>query len=162
MDGPHLPGDGVVTTTVTDVRSVVSEVVDPEIPVLTIEDLGILRSVEDSEGTVVVTITPTYSGCPAMRQIEDDIATALTSAGVEDFEIRLVHDPPWSTDWISTEGLSKLAGFGIAPPGPLPEVRCPRCSQGGPKLIARFGSTACKALMTCSSCGEPFDHFKQF
>lgn len=162
MDGPHLSGDGVVTATATDVRSVVCNVVDPEIPVLTIEDLGILRSVEVSDGRVVVTITPTYSGCPAMRQIEDDIAGALGSAGVEDFEIRVVHDPPWSTDWISTEGLSKLAGFGIAPPGPMRDVRCPRCSRGEPKLIARFGSTACKALMACSSCGEPFDHFKQF
>jgi ring-1,2-phenylacetyl-CoA epoxidase subunit PaaD len=146
----------------TDVRQVVSRVVDPEIPVLTIADLGILRSVENRSGTVVVTITPTYSGCPAMRQIEDDVARALRSEGVDDFEIEVTHSPPWTTDWISEEGHRKLAEFGIAPPTTLDEVVCPKCLGDRPKMIARFGSTACKALMVCSSCGEPFDYFKQF
>ena len=144
------------------VRSRVAAVVDPEIPVLTIEDLGILRSIEDEAGTAVVTITPTYSGCPAMRQIEDDIASALVGVGVSDFEVRVTHDPAWSTDWISDEGHRKLARFGIAPPGPVEDVLCPRCDAGSARMISRFGSTACKALMVCSACGEPFDHFKQF
>lgn len=146
----------------TDVRHVVASVVDPEIPVLTIADLGILRSVEDESGTVVVKITPTYSGCPAMRQIETDIARALQREGVEDFEVRVSHSPPWSTDWISEDGHRKLREFGIAPPTTIEDVVCPRCETDQPKMIARFGSTACKALMVCSSCGEPFDYFKQF
>jgi ring-1,2-phenylacetyl-CoA epoxidase subunit PaaD len=151
-----------MVTVATSFRSVVASVVDPEIPVLTIEDLGILRSVEVEDGHVVVTITPTYSGCPAMRQIEDDVAAALVREGVESFEIRITHSPAWTTDWITAEGHRKLADFGIAPPTPPDQVLCPRCETAGPRLIARFGSTACKALMVCSSCGEPFDYFKQF
>lgn len=146
----------------TDLRTVVGRVVDPEIPVVTIEDLGILRSVEVEDGTLVVTITPTYSGCPAMRQIEGDIATALEREGVRSYEIRLTHSPPWSTDWISEEGRRKLAGFGIAPPTRTTEVLCPQCQAEETEMVARFGSTACKALMVCSSCGEPFDYFKRF
>lgn len=161
MVGPYLPGDGVVSVT-TDVRRVVASVVDPEIPVLTIEDLGILRAVEERSGSTVVTITPTYSGCPAMRQIEDDIAAALHAGGVHDFEIVVTHNPPWTTDWISDDGHRKLAEFGIAPPTEPADVLCPRCDSGSPRLVARFGSTACKALMVCSTCGEPFDYFKQF
>lgn len=145
-----------------DTRRIVASVVDPEIPVLTIEDLGILRSVEQVGDVVVVTITPTYSGCPAMRQIEDDIATALRREAIDDFEIRVTHNPAWTTDWISEEGHRKLAEFGIAPPTGLDEVLCPRCQADSPRLVARFGSTACKALMVCSSCGEPFDYFKEF
>jgi ring-1,2-phenylacetyl-CoA epoxidase subunit PaaD len=145
-----------------DVRSVVASVVDPEIPVLTIADLGILRSVETVAGKVVVTITPTYSGCPAMRQIEDDIASALLRSGIDSYEIVVTHNPPWTTDWITEEGSRKLVGFGIAPPTAASEVLCPRCEAAGPRMIARFGSTACKALMVCSSCGEPFDYFKRF
>lgn len=146
----------------TDVRSVVASVVDPEIPVLTIEDLGILRSIEEVAGTVVITITPTYSGCPAMRQIEEDIDSALRRHGVEDFAIEVTHTPPWTTEWISEEGHRKLAEFGIAPPTAMGDVLCPRCSADRPKMVARFGSTACKALMVCSACGEPFDYFKRF
>lgn len=145
-----------------DTRRIVASVVDPEIPVLTIEDLGILRSVEQVGDVVVVTITPTYSGCPAMRQIEDDIATALRREAIDNFEIRVTHNPAWTTDWISDEGHRKLAEFGIAPPTGLDEVLCPRCQADSPRLVARFGSTACKALMVCSSCGEPFDYFKEF
>lgn len=149
-------------TVATDLRSAVARVVDPEIPVLTIEDLGILRSVETDGDHVVVTITPTYSGCPAMRQIEDDIAVALEREGVDSHEVVVTHRPSWSTDWISAEGHRKLAEFGIAPPTGLSEVLCPRCQADQPRMVARFGSTACKALMVCSSCGEPFDYFKQF
>lgn len=146
----------------TEAHRVVASVVDPEIPVLTIEDLGILRSVEETEDGLTVTITPTYSGCPAMRQIEDDIASALRRSGFDDFEIQVTHNPAWSTEWISEEGHRKLAEFGIAPPTGLHEVLCPRCQADRPRMVARFGSTACKALMVCSSCGEPFDYFKQF
>lgn len=151
-----------MVTVLVDPRTIVAGVVDPEIPVLTIEDLGILRSVEVDEGHVVVTITPTYSGCPAMRQIEDDIGAALRREGVTSYEVRISHDPPWTTEWMSEEGRSKLTGFGIAPPTGLSAVVCPRCETGDPRMVARFGSTACKALMVCSSCGEPFDYFKQF
>lgn len=146
----------------TDLRSVVSSVVDPEIPVLTIDELGILRSVETEAGKVIVRITPTYSGCPAMRQIGDDITAALAREGFDDVDVLIGHDEVWTTDWISEEGRRKLAAFGIAPPGPIDEVLCPRCATDGPRLVACFGSTACKALMVCSACGEPFDHFKQF
>lgn len=152
----------MVSAVATDLRSVVASVVDPEIPVLTIEDLGILRSVENVGDHVLVTITPTYSGCPAMRQIEDDIAAALTRHGIDSHQIEVTHNPPWSTDWITPEGHRKLADFGIAPPTRPSEVLCPQCQADRPKMIARFGSTACKALMVCSSCGEPFDYFKRF
>lgn len=150
------------TISIVSARKVAASVVDPEIPVLTIDDLGILRSVEINQGRAIVTITPTYSGCPAMGQIEDDIVTAFEKVGVEDVEVETVHFPAWSTDWISEDGHRKLSEFGIAPPIPEPDVLCPRCDASAPKLIARFGSTACKALMVCSSCGEPFDYFKQF
>lgn len=143
------------------VEEILDGVVDPEIPVLTIADLGILRDVSVDDGKVVVTITPTYSGCPAMGQITDDIASALAARGVDDVEVRMVHFPAWSTDWISDEGNRKLTQFGIAPPTAEEEVLCPRCQSDSPRMVARFGSTACKALMVCSSCGEPFDYFKE-
>ena len=150
----------MVTSTLSDIRSVVSEVVDPEIPVLTIDDLGILRAVRIEEDTVVVTITPTYSGCPAMGQIEDDIVAALGSAGHDSVRVEMVYQPAWTTDWISADGHRKLAEFGIAPPTEPTQVLCPRCQSGQPRTIAQFGSTACKALMVCSACNEPFDYFK--
>jgi ring-1,2-phenylacetyl-CoA epoxidase subunit PaaD len=142
--------------------TIVAAVVDPEIPVLTIDDLGILRDVEVVGGVTVVTITPTYTGCPAMRQIADDIGAALERAGVGDYQVRVSHDEVWTTDWMTEEGRRKLEAFGIAPPVPEGEVLCPRCRSGAPRLVARFGSTACKALMVCSGCGEPFDWFKEF
>lgn len=149
------------TIDIVRLRDVVSGVVDPEIPVLTIEDLGVLREVAVEDGQVVVTITPTYSGCPAMRQISDDIIGALEHVGVDDATVRTAHKPAWSTDWITEEGHQKLAEFGIAPPSGEAEVLCPRCQADRPRMVARFGSTACKALMVCSSCGEPFDYFKE-
>lgn len=142
-------------------REIAAAVVDPEIPVLTVGDLGVLRDLTWEEGRLVVTITPTYSGCPAMEQIADDIEAALVGRGYREVEIRLTHHPAWSTEWISEEGRRKLAAFGIAPPVPESEVVCPRCASGPPRLVARFGSTACKALMVCASCGEPFDWFKE-
>lgn len=151
-----------MVTVATDIRRIVAAVVDPEIPVLTIADLGVLRAIDHDGDRVTVTITPTYSGCPAMRQIEDDIAAALTREGIDDFQIRVSHQPAWTTDWISEEGHRKLAEFGIAPPTEIGEVLCPRCAADRPHLISAFGSTACKALMVCSSCGEPFDYLKRF
>lgn len=162
MDGPKLPGFEMVGTAVLDeVREAVARVVDPEIPVLTIDDLGILRGISLEDDTMVCTITPTYSGCPAMRRIEEDIQEVLGRLGFDNAIVRTVYQPAWTTDWISEEGHRKLAEFGIAPPTPEQSVVCPRCDTGNPRLIARFGSTACKALMVCSSCGEPFDYFKQ-
>lgn len=163
MDGSCKSGTCLVTAvTTTDLRAVVASVVDPEIPVLTIDDLGILRSVETDHDRVEVTITPTYSGCPAMRQIEDDITAVLRREGFTSVEVKVSHSPAWTTDWITEEGHRKLTDFGIAPPTGMSEVVCPQCQADSPKLVARFGSTACKALMVCSSCGEPFDYFKQF
>lgn len=147
--------------TITHARKVVARVVDPEIPVLTIDDLGVLRDVEQDGERVVVTITPTYSGCPAMGQIEDDIRRALNRAGFADVDINVVYQPAWTTEWMSDEARSKLEEFGIAPPTAPSDVRCPKCRRGESRLIAQFGSTACKALMVCSACGDPFDYFKE-
>ncbi|TCB92860.1 phenylacetate-CoA oxygenase subunit PaaJ [Micromonospora zingiberis] len=152
-------------------REAAAAVVDPEIRVITIEDLGILRSVEVDPGTgrVVVTITPTYTGCPAMDVIRADIRRALAVAGHPDAEVRTVHSPAWSTDWITDAGRAKLASAGIAPPAPVRRdgvvpltlaVRCPRCGSPDTEQLSRFGSTACKALWRCRACSEPFDHVK--
>jgi ring-1,2-phenylacetyl-CoA epoxidase subunit PaaD len=162
MDATDVSGSGVVMVrTRVAPYDVVARVVDPEIPVLTIEDLGVLRSVDEADGRVVVRITPTYSGCPAMRQIEDDIVEALEHAGFDEHRIEVVYKPAWSTDWMSDEARRKLTEFGIAPPGEVADVLCPNCRTGSGEVLALFGSTACKALMVCSSCGEPFDHFKE-
>ncbi|MER6588935.1 1,2-phenylacetyl-CoA epoxidase subunit PaaD [Micromonospora chalcea] len=155
----------------TSARDAAAAVVDPEIRVITIDELGILRAVDEEPGTgrVVVTITPTYTGCPAMDVIRADIRRALAAAGHPDAEVRTVYHPAWSTDWISDAGRAKLAAAGIAPPAlrgddtvvPLTlAVRCPRCGSPETTQISRFGSTACKALWRCRSCSEPFDHLK--
>lgn len=153
-------------------REVAARVTDPEIPVLTIEDLGVLRAVTaDATGRVTVEITPTYSGCPAMDAIRDDIVLALTADGFDDVEVRLVLSPAWTTDWMSEEGKRKLVEYGVAPPtgraahrqGPIRlslSVRCPRCGSLDTREASRFGSTSCKALYECRACLEPFDHFK--
>ena len=148
---------------------------DPEIPMLTIEDLGILRGVDDSPGRgVVVTITPTYSGCPAMREIAADVQARLRRAGFQRVTVATQLTPPWSTDWITAEGRSKLAAAGIAPPsaaprraGPIPltlgrssSSRCPRCGSPDTRLTAQFSATACKSLHRCDACGEPFEAVK--
>jgi ring-1,2-phenylacetyl-CoA epoxidase subunit PaaD len=156
----------VVTT--TSAREAVARVVDPEIRVLTLEDLGVVRDVREAGGRVTVTITPTYSGCPAMEVIRADIRRALAAAGYPEVEVRTVLRPAWTTDMISEAGKRKLAEAGIAPPGPSRSgpvglslsVRCPRCGDPDTEQISRFGSTACKALWRCRACGEPFDHIK--
>jgi ring-1,2-phenylacetyl-CoA epoxidase subunit PaaD len=144
---------------------VAASVVDPEIRVLTIADLGVLRDVSVDGEHVTVTITPTYSGCPAMDVIRADIRRALAGAGYSDVEVRTSLSPAWSTDWISDAGRSKLAAAGIAPPGRGAvalrlSVRCPRCGSPDTEELSRFGSTACKALWRCRACTEPFDHVK--
>ena len=134
-------------------------VVDPEIPVLTIADLGILRDVSVDGDTVEVAITPTYSGCPAMHVITMDIETALARTGIKG-RVRTVLSPAWTTDWMSDEAKQKLASFGIAPPQRGARTKCPLCGSEDTEQISAFGSTPCKALHRCRACREPFDAFK--
>ncbi|RKT57862.1 ring-1,2-phenylacetyl-CoA epoxidase subunit PaaD [Saccharothrix australiensis] len=156
---------------------VASRVPDPELPVLTLADLGVLRDVVEADGRVLVTITPTYSGCPAIEEMGADLRRSLRAAGYADVEVRLSLTPAWTTDWISEEGRRKLAAAGIAPParlgpraaGPVPlnlvpparRVACPRCGSTRTTELSRFGSTACKALRRCADCAEPFEHVKE-
>ena len=156
-------------------HAVAAGVPDPEVPVLTIGDLGVLRDVTvDDDGRVHVTVTPTYSGCPAMDAIRTDVVHALRDAGFAHTQVHTVLSPAWTTDWMSDEGKRKLLAYGIAPPAQRPgrgttgngpvqvslSVRCPRCGSGDTSELSRFGSTACKALWSCNACLEPFDHFK--
>ena len=160
-------------------RRVAAAVVDPEIPVLTLEDLGVLRGVERRDGRIVVRLTPTYSGCPATLAIRQAVELALAGAGIAGAEVETVLSPPWSSNDISEEGRRKLKAFGIAPPNracgsgvrrasdergltPFHEERvaCPRCGSAATARVSEFGSTACKALWRCRACGEPFDYFK--
>lgn len=158
-----------VSTEVERARAVAAAVLDPEVPVLTIDDLGVLRDVTvDDSGLVEVTVTPTYSGCPAMDVIRADVEKALHDNGFDRVEVRTTLSPAWTTDWMSAEGKRKLEAYGIAPPtrrtaGPVAvalSVRCPRCGSTDTRELSRFGSTACKALWSCNACLEPFDHFK--
>jgi ring-1,2-phenylacetyl-CoA epoxidase subunit PaaD len=164
-----------VTADVELARHAAAQVLDPEVPVLTIDDLGVLRDVVlDDDGAVEVVITPTYSGCPAMETIASDVVDAVRAAGFDDVRVRTVLSPAWTTDWMSEDGRRKLAEYGIAPPGtrpptgpvPLtlgvraPSPRCPQCGATTVRELSRFGSTACKSLWQCESCHEPFDHFK--
>lgn len=156
-------------------RAIAGSVPDPEIPVLTLDDLGIVRDLHllpSEAGTcVVVTLTPTYTGCPATAVIAADVTAALRAAGVDRVEVRTVLSPAWTTDWITDDGRRKLTDYGIAPPGQCrPAVprsiglvltaRCPRCGSTRTREVSRFGSTPCKAHWTCRSCLEPFDSFK--
>ncbi len=148
-----------------------TEVCDPEIPVLNIVELGIVRQVSMDADKVHIIITPTYSGCPAMRTIEEDIDEILKEKGIADSEITTVLSPAWTTDWMTDEAREKLRLEGIAPPqrgsadkglimGRIREVKCPRCGSIQTHMISQFGSTACKALFRCDSCLEPFDYFR--
>ena len=154
------------------IRTVLAGVNDPEVPVLSIIDLGIVRDVKVEEGKVEVVITPTYSGCPAMDVIRMHIKMTLLQQGYETVNIRTVLSPAWTTDWMSEKGKDKLRAFGIAAPTPVQQVchpglfsreeaiPCPRCQSLHTSLISQFGSTACKALYRCEDCKEPFDYFK--
>ncbi|WP_097868896.1 1,2-phenylacetyl-CoA epoxidase subunit PaaD [Streptomyces sp. rh34] len=155
-----------------ELRDLAGSVPDPELPVLTLAELGVLRDVRmDGPGRVTVRLTPTYTGCPAIEAMSADIERVLHDHGVPDVSVVTVLAPPWSTDDISAEGRRKLAEFGIAPPraqgpdgGPVPltlSVRCPHCGSTDTELLSRFSSTACKALRRCVACREPFDHFKE-
>lgn len=151
-------------------RAAVAAVADPEIPVLTLEDLGVIRAVElGVDGRIDVTITPTYSGCPANAAILIDLQAALAGAGFPDARVRSVLSPAWTTEWMSDAGRRKLSAYGIAPPekagraallGHEAAPRCPQCGSTETELVSRFGSTACKALWRCLACREPFDAFK--
>jgi ring-1,2-phenylacetyl-CoA epoxidase subunit PaaD len=162
-----------VVSTAYDVAATVP---DPELPMVTLADLGILRSVDEHGRTVTVTITPTYSGCPAMREISSDLRHRLRSAGYDDITVRTALAPAWTSDWITPDGRRKLAEAGIAPPsaatparsGPIPlgltirrpAIACPRCGSTDTRQAAQFSGTACKALYRCGSCAEPFEHVK--
>lgn len=147
-----------------------AEVPDPEIPVVSITDLGIVRDVEVDEGGVVVSLSPTYSGCPATEVIEQSVIAALEDRGIVDVSIKRLLSPPWTTDWISDAGREKLLKYGIAPPEQgggkrallqgQREVACPRCDSTNTKIVSEFGSTACKAAYRCDDCLEPFEYFK--
>ena len=158
-----------------ELLEILEEVKDPEVPVLSVVELGIVREVERDGSGARVTVTPTYSGCPAMREIETEIRRALEARGVDPVEIRTVYAPAWTTDWISDTARAKLEAYGIAPPSGgaavtptavvrlerrAARVRCPRCGSENTTLTSEFGSTACKSLRVCRACGEPFEEFK--
>jgi ring-1,2-phenylacetyl-CoA epoxidase subunit PaaD len=164
---PAAPGG----RTLARARAAIATVTDPEIPVLTLDDLGVVRRVAIAgDGVVEVDITPTYSGCPAMAAMALDLHAALAGAGFPDARIRTVLSPAWTTDWMSADGRRKLVGYGIAPPaarasrralfGEDESLACPRCASRRTSKVSEFGSTACKALWRCESCLEPFDAFK--
>ena len=151
-------------------------VTDPEMPMLTLEDLGVLRSVEEEAGRVVVAITPTYSGCPAMATMRDDLVHRLTDAGYDQVQVKVELSPAWSSDWITERGRAALRAHGLSAPGKAPRrdgpialnlqptrraVHCPRCDSDDVELTSEFGATACKALYRCTSCLEPFEHVKE-
>ncbi len=155
------------------VLQILDGVMDPEVPVLTVRELGIVRDVEiDERGAVTVVVTPTYSGCPAIQVIEADILAALSSAGVAAASVRTVYAPAWSSDWIPAEARAKLKAYGIAPPGRVdhgglvqllrarPAVQCPYCDSYDTETRSEFGSTACKSVCFCNACRQPFEEFK--
>ena len=153
------------STTQNDIEhlwALLENICDPEIPVISIRELGILRDIRIEGQSVVVVITPTYSGCPAMREIRQDISKLLSKEGYENVLVEMQLSPAWTTDWMTDEGAEKLRKYGIAPPlaKGKGKVHCPLCNSDDTQLISEFGSTACKALYKCNSCLEPFDYFK--
>ena len=154
------------TTDTARLFDVLSSVVDPEIPVLTLQDLGVLRDISVDGSEVTVTITPTYAGCPAMETMRADIESTLATAGYKQVVVQQKLSPAWTTDWMSQSGREKLRAYGIAPPMSTAcgqshgQIECPQCNSAEVKRISEFGSTACKALYQCQECREPFDYFK--
>ena len=164
----------LVNSVMLDIEKITQElsaIPDPEIPVISIKELGVLRDVSYEGKELIVTITPTYSGCPAMDRFQTDIKDKLKQMMVEQFKIVLQYDPPWTTDWMNDKAKRKLKKYGIAPPahstsdktilmGKKQEVQCPRCNTRETKLVSQFSSTACKAMYQCEDCLEPFEYFK--
>jgi ring-1,2-phenylacetyl-CoA epoxidase subunit PaaD len=155
------------------ILAVLDTVMDPEVPVLSVRELGIVRDVSvDADGVTTVVVTPTYSGCPAIRVIEDDITSALHDAGIADVRIETVYSPAWTSDWIPEPARAKLKAWGIAPPSPAATTdlvqllraprtpQCPYCDSHDTEVRSEFGSTACKSICWCRSCGQPFEEFK--
>ncbi len=154
------------------VWEILSGIADPEIPVISIVELGVVRAITISESnTIHVKMTPTYSGCPAMTQMENDVRKVLSESGFETVKIDLVYNPPWTTDWLNEAARKKLQNYGIAPPeestndksfltGKPKTITCPRCTSKATQMVSQFGSTACKALYKCNTCLEVFDYFK--
>jgi len=155
-----------------EVYAILQTVPDPEVPVISVVELGVVRDVEITPERITVTMTPTYSGCPAMREMEADVKAALLARGVPDVDVRMVLSPAWTTEWIGPEAREKLRKYGIAPPGRVdtsgfvtltrarPAVPCPFCGSTDTRPQSEFGSTACKAIHSCNACKQPFDEFK--
>lgn len=152
-----------------NIKQLISDIPDPEIPVITINDLGILRDVAYQNNQYVVTITPTYTACPAMPLLEEQIKDKLHTNGISNVKVVLTYVPAWTTDWMTKDAKEKMRVYGIAPPqhsscnkvyNKNESVKCPRCNSSNTELISRFGSTACKGLCKCNSCNEPFEYFK--
>ncbi|MCB0516621.1 MAG: 1,2-phenylacetyl-CoA epoxidase subunit PaaD [Chitinophagales bacterium] len=143
-----------------DIEHILQEIPDPEIPVINIVELGILREVKMIENQWQIIITPTYSGCPAMNMIAADIAKKMREKDIQNFEIITQLSPPWTTDWITAQAMTKLNAYGIAPPSRSKNIQCPLCGSKTVSLVSEFGSTPCKSLYKCDSCKEPFDYFK--
>lgn len=156
--------------TKAEIFSYLSAIPDPEIPVLSIQEMGMLRDVTITDDNCEVIITPTYTGCPAMGIIEDDIKTTLHNKGIKSVNVKMVYSPAWTTDWMTSAAKEKMRVYGIAPPtnsvcnkwtvGTEQKIRCPRCNSIHTSIISHFGSTACKALYKCEDCKEPFEYFK--
>lgn len=170
-NGKTIMNNTGIDITEKEIWELLEHVKDPEIPVISVVDLGIVRNVEKINGKWVVTITPTYSGCPAMSVIQMEITTALLDAGINDLEVKTVLSPAWTTKWMSEKGKKALKEYGIAPPldnegkeselfGDMPAIECPHCGSKNTTMTNRFGSTPCKSLHQCKDCMEPFDYFK--
>jgi ring-1,2-phenylacetyl-CoA epoxidase subunit PaaD len=178
VNAPGGPGESASNRELRDwALAAAQRVTDPEMPMLTLDDLGVLRSVEvTASGAVIVAITPTYTGCPAMATMRDDLVRVLGEAGFRDTRIRVSLSPAWSSDWITERGRQALADHGLSAPGRVParsgpialslmptrrELHCPQCGSAAVELTSEFGATACKALYRCTTCLEPFEHVKE-
>lgn len=159
------------TFSVDAIKKLLDTIPDPEVPVISIVELGVIRNVEVEDESVIITMTPTYNGCPALKAMEDDIVAVLNKEGITDVKFKMVYKPAWTTDWLSDASKKKLEDYGIAPPVDQPGhhlpfsskssvIACPFCKSTETKLTSHFGSTACKALYFCNSCHQPFEYFK--